>query len=167
MPWGALSASDIDYRAPLSGMASLLVHLSGEKPGPAVAIPPDIKTEVQIALGGRADATVMAQFANPIAISCPACGGVLSEVKRRPPLRFRCQVGHSYTAEALATEKEGSADEALRVALRIMEERAVLTDKMADDARRSGRANAADSYTQRVAESRAYADILRQAIEKS
>lgn len=68
MPWGALSASDIDYRAPLSGMASLLVHLSGEKLGPEVDIPPGIKTEVQIALGGRADATVMAQFADPIAL---------------------------------------------------------------------------------------------------
>jgi len=53
------------------------------------------------------------------------------------------------------------------VALRIMEERAVLTDKMADDARRSGRSSAADSYQQRAAESRAYADVLREAIEKS
>ena len=63
--------------------------------------------------------------------------------------------------------EEGSVDEALRVALRIMEERAVLTDKMADDARRSGRSGAADSYQQRAAESRAYADVLREAIEKS
>jgi two-component system chemotaxis response regulator CheB len=64
----------------------------------------------------------------------------------------------------LVTEKEDTVDEAIRVALRIMEERAVLTQKMADDARRSGRGAAAASYAQRVRESRAYADILRQAI---
>lgn len=166
MPWGALSATDIDYRAPLSGMASLLVQLAGEKAGPAVDIPADIKTEVEIALGRRADSEVLAGFANPVPLSCPACGGVLSQVKR-PPLRFRCQVGHSYTAEALATEKESTVDEAIRVALRIMEERVVLTEKMADEARQSGRAAAADSYEQRIAESRAYADILRRAIEDS
>jgi two-component system chemotaxis response regulator CheB len=167
MPWGALSATDIDYRAPLSDLASLLVQLASEEAGPTPDVPADIKTEVQIALGRQADSYVTAQFADPVAISCPACGGVLSQVKRWPPLRFRCQVGHSYTAEALATEKEDTVDEAMRVALRIMEERAVLTEKMAEDARRSGRAAAADSYNQRVNESRSYAEILRQAIEKS
>lgn len=165
MPRGALNASDVDYRAPISEMASLLVKLANEEAGPSVVAPADIKTEVEIALGRRADSEVTAQFADPVPLSCPACGGVLSQVKRSP-LRFRCQVGHGYTAEALAIEKEGTVDEAVRVALRIMEERAVLTEKMAYDARRSGRDAAANSYDQRISESRAYADILRQAIEK-
>nr|CCD32175.1 CheB methylesterase [Methylocystis sp. SC2] len=54
----------------------------------------------------------------------------MSEIDRRPSLRFRCQVGHSYTADSLAAHKEGSVDEALRVALRIMEERIVLVEKI-------------------------------------
>lgn len=166
MPWGALKASDVDYRAPLSEMAGLLVKLAGEEAGPTPKIPDDIKTEVEIALGRRADSEVLARFADPVPLSCPACGGVLSQVKR-PPLRFRCQVGHSYTAEALATEKEGTVDEAVRVALRIMEERAVLTEKLAEDARRSGRQAAANSYDERVDESRAYAEVLRRAIEEA
>jgi two-component system chemotaxis response regulator CheB len=165
MPWGALRATDIDYRAPVSEMAALLVELAGQEPGPAVDIPADIRTEVDIALGRTSNSEVVARFADPVPISCPGCGGVLSQVKR-PPLRFRCQVGHSYTAEALANEKEGTVDEALRVALRIMEERAVLTEKMADDARSSGRPAAAGSYEERVDESRSYADILRRAIDE-
>jgi two-component system chemotaxis response regulator CheB len=163
MPRGALSATDVDYRAPLADMAPLLVKLAGEGAGPPVEIPDEIRTEVDIALGRRVDSETLAKFADPIPISCPACGGVLSQV-RRGPLRFRCQVGHAYTAEALATEKEGTVDEAVRVALRIMEERAVLTEKMAEDARQSGREAAAASYDQRVEESRAYAEILRRAI---
>ena len=167
MPWGALRATDVDYRAPLSDMAALLSKLTGEAAGPPVEIPQDIRTEVEIALGRRSDSEVLAKFSHPVALSCPACGGVMSQIERRPPLRFRCQVGHSYTAEALAAEKEGTVDEAVRVALRIMEERAVLTGKMADDARRSGRDAAANSYEQRVMESRAYADTLRRAIVES
>jgi two-component system, chemotaxis family, protein-glutamate methylesterase/glutaminase len=164
MPWGALRATDVDYRAPLSTMADLLVKLTGEPVAPAVEIPADIKTEVDIALGRRSDSEVLADFSRPVALSCPACGGVMSQIERQPPLRFRCQVGHAYTAEALATEKEGTVDEAVRVALRIMEERAVLTNKMADDARRSGRVAAAQSYEARCEESRGYAETLRRAV---
>jgi two-component system, chemotaxis family, protein-glutamate methylesterase/glutaminase len=167
MPLGALQGSDVDYRASLADMGALLVKLAGEEAGPATEIPEDIKTEVEIALGRRADSEVTSKFADPVPLSCPACGGVLSQVKRWPPLRFRCQVGHSYTAEALSTAKESTVDEAIRVALRIMEERAVLTQKMADDARRSGRGAAAASYEQRVDESRAYVKTLRRAISKS
>ncbi|OHV80450.1 chemotaxis protein CheB [Rhizobium sp. LCM 4573] len=164
MPLGALQASDIDYRAPLSDMAELLVKLSSEEAGPTVEIPEDIRSEVAIALGRQADTEIMAQFSDPVALSCPACGGVLSQVRRGSPLRFRCQVGHAYTAEALASEQEGAVDEAVRVALRIIEERIVLTEKMADEARMSGRGAAAASYEKRLNESRAYADILRKAI---
>jgi two-component system chemotaxis response regulator CheB len=167
MPRGALRSSDVDYRAPLADMAALLVKLAGEEAGPAVGIPEDIRSEVEIALGRRSDTEVIAKFADPVALSCPACGGVMSQIKRGPPLRFRCQVGHAYTAEALAVEKESSVDEAIRVSLRIMEERAVLTEKMADEARRTGRIAAAESYQQRVSESRAYADTLRRAFEYS
>jgi two-component system chemotaxis response regulator CheB len=51
MPQGALRGSDVDYRAPLSDMAALLIKLIGEDAGPAVDIPGDIKSEVEIALG--------------------------------------------------------------------------------------------------------------------
>jgi two-component system chemotaxis response regulator CheB len=164
MPLGALQASDVDYRAPICEMPALIVELAAEEAGPSVEIPADIKLEVEIALGRRIDSDILAKFAKPVPLSCPACGGVLSEVDRWPPLRFRCQVGHSYTADSLATQTEGSVDEALRVALRIMEERAVLVAKMAREARRTGREAAAASYEKRLNESQNYAEILRSAV---
>ena len=54
-------------------------------------------------------------------------------------MRFRCQVGHAFGADILAKEQEGQVDEALRVALRIIEERAELVQRMAADGRRNGR----------------------------
>ena len=167
MPLGALRATDVDYRAPLSDMAPLLIELAGQEAGPAAPIPEDIKAEVGIALGRRSDPETLAKFSDPVAMTCPACGGVLSEVHRGPPLRFRCQVGHAYTADALAYERETATDEAVRVALRIMEEQALLGAKMADEARRSGRPAAASSYEKRVNENRAYVEILRRAINNS
>lgn len=69
---------------------------------------------------------------------------------RRSPLRFRCQVGHGYTAEALAHEQEGSVDEAMRMAVRVIGERAVLMEKLAGDAHQAGRTAAATTFEARA-----------------
>ena len=79
-------------------------------------------------------------------------------------MRFRCQVGHAYTADALAKEKESQVDEALRVALRIIEERAELVARMAADGRRNGRPSVAEMYELRAAEYREYADMIRRVV---
>ena len=164
MPSEALQSSDVDYRAPLADMAALLVQLSREDAGPTVKIPADIPSEVEIALGRAVISGLPEGLSDFTPLSCPACGGVLSQMRQGPPLRFRCQVGHGYTAEALVTAKEGSVDEAMRVALRILNERVVLTAKMAEEARYSGRHAAAASYEQRLEESEAHAEMLRRAI---
>ncbi|AUX74784.1 chemotaxis protein CheB [Sinorhizobium fredii] len=164
MPLGALKASDVDYRASLADLPQLLVQLTSEAAGPPVAIPDDLRLEVDIALGRQIDPEAIATIADAVPLSCPACGGVLSQMKSWPPLRFRCQVGHAYTSDTLAAESEGSVDEAMRVALRIIEERVTLCEKMADDARRSGRDAAAAANTRRADEGREHAETLRRAI---
>ncbi|MFC0805306.1 chemotaxis protein CheB [Ensifer sp. P24N7] len=164
MPLGALAATDVDYRAPLADLPHLLVQLTREDAGSAVSIPRDVGFEVEIALGRPVDAASIASIAVAAPLSCPACGGVLSQIKSWPPLRFRCQVGHAYTSDTLAAESEGSVDEAMRVALRIIEERVTLSEKMADDARRSGREAAAAANSRRAEESRGHAETLRRAM---
>jgi len=164
MPIGALRASKVDYRASLAEMPQLFRKLTTEEAGPPVAVPEDIGLEVEIALGLRIGPEVVATIADPVPISCPACGGVLSQIRNGPPLRFRCQVGHAYTSEALSADKEGAVDEAMRVALRIIEERVTLSEKMADDARRSGLGAAAAANGRRAAEGRQHVETLRRAI---
>ena len=164
MPLSALRALDVDYRAPVSDMGALLATLSREPAGPAVAVPPSLELEVEIALGRASDTPTIMTFADPVALSCPSCGGVLSEMRAKPPLRFRCQVGHAFTAEVLDQQKEGSTDEALRVALRIIEERATLADKMAADGRANGRQKSAAMLEARSKEFRHYADVIRKGL---
>jgi two-component system chemotaxis response regulator CheB len=167
MPLGALVASDIDYRAPLDDLPDLLCKLIEQEAEPlSSAVPQDVRTEVEIALGKKTDAQITATFADLAPLTCPDCGGALSQIRKWPPLRFRCQVGHSYTAEMLALKTEGALDDAIRLALRIVMERAVLTEKMADDARRMGRVSAAASYERTAGRCREYADVLQKATEK-
>jgi two-component system chemotaxis response regulator CheB len=164
MPLAALRAVDVDYRVSARELGALLMRLVEENAEPLIPPPPDIQLEVDIALGRPVGTEATATIATPVPLTCPQCSGVLSQITRGPPLRFRCQVGHAFTAEALEAEQEGTVDEAMRVAMRIIEERAVLMEKMGQDVRRSGRSAAAPDYERRAHEYRAYAGTLRKAL---
>jgi two-component system, chemotaxis family, protein-glutamate methylesterase/glutaminase len=167
MPLRALAATTVDLCAPSAKIGDILTDLSREQPGTKLPVPPEIRLEVEIAAGERIGSDTLAKIADPAALTCPACGGVLSMLKAEHPLRFRCQVGHAYTADALAKEQESQVDEALRVALRIIEERAELVHRMAEDARHSARPAVAETYDKRAAEYREYASMIRRVVLNS
>lgn len=167
MPLHALEATTVDLCVPGLRIGDVLSDLAREAPAAALPIPPDIRLEIEIAAGERIDSERLIDVAKPAALTCPSCGGVLSEIQGTRPLRFRCQVGHAFTANTLAKEQECRVDEALRVALRIIEERAELVHRMAADARQSGRGAVAEMYRQRAAEYREHADMIRLAVLQS
>lgn len=164
MPLSALRATSVDVTVPAAAMGDVLIDLVREPAGWPVPAPADIQLEVDIAAGERVDSEIMRRFGDPSAITCPSCGGVMTRVRGSRPLRFRCQVGHSMTADVMAKQQENSIDEALRVALRIIEERAELVAKMAEDGMASGWSALAQTYSERAMEYRRYADTLRQAV---
>jgi two-component system, chemotaxis family, protein-glutamate methylesterase/glutaminase len=164
MPLRALEATTVDLCVPGAKIGDVLSDLAREEPGTRLPVPPEIRLEVEIAAGERVGSDSMAEIAKPAPLTCPSCGGVLSELKMERPLRFRCQVGHAFTADALAKEQEDKVDEALRVALRIIEERAELVHRMAEDGRQSGRVAVAQMYDGRAAEYREYADMIRRVV---
>lgn len=164
MPRNALRAVPVDNVVPSAQLSDVLCALLREPAGAPVQVPTDIELEVEIATGERIDSDSLRPIAGPAPLTCPSCGGVMSKIRTGKVLRFRCQVGHAMTAEVLAREQEDAVDEALRVALRVIEERAELVTRMADDNRASERADAAQLYEHRAAEYRNYAEVLRRAI---
>jgi two-component system chemotaxis response regulator CheB len=167
MPLHAMEVTTVDLCMAGAKIGDVLSDLAREQAGAVLPVPPELRLEVEIAAGERIGSDRLVEIAEPAALTCPACGGVLSQLKAKHPLRFRCQVGHAYTADALAKEQEGRVDEALRVALRIIEERAELVHRMAEDGRQYGRAAVARMYDARAAEYREYADLIRRVMLKS
>ena len=166
MPLEALRSTDVDYRAAASEIGDLITSLLADPPSAATQCPDSVRLEVDIALGRPIGAAEIAKIGGPSTLSCPDCSGVFTEIRQAPPLRFRCQVGHAYTGEALDERQQAGLDDAMRVALRIVEERAVLADKMARQAHRTGMRLSAADYDKRAAEARRHADVLREAIRK-
>lgn len=164
MPRSAMNAVMVDLAIPSARMGDVLSDLVREPAGPGVPIPPEIRLEVDIAAGERIDSSILRRIADPAPITCPNCSGVLSTIRNSKPLRFRCQVGHALTADLVAKSQENAVDEALRVALRVIEERAELVSRMAEDGRNSGRWAVSEMYEERATEYRQYAETIRKAV---
>lgn len=162
MPLAALQATEVDYVASAGDLASTLIDLARAPAGPSGPITEALRLEVDIAAGARLGSEHLHALADASTLSCPECQGVLSEIRGSRPLRFRCQIGHGYTADFLASRVE-DVDEAIRVAMRIMEERVTLVTRMASDARKMGRGAVADLYEARAQEYQHYASTLRDA----
>ena len=167
MPEAALAATDVDHVAPAAELGGLVTRLVGtEADDAAVRCPPELDLDIRIARGRRLGSERLRSFAEPVPISCPDCGGVLSEVKGEGPLRFRCQIGHGFTAEALIEAHKDNVEEALEVAMRVMEERFELVARLARNAHAQGRAAVAGLYEEREKEYGTYATILRRALTR-
>jgi two-component system chemotaxis response regulator CheB len=93
---------------------------------------------------------------------CPDCHGALVEIDAG---RYRCQVGHAWTADALL-EAQGSAwQRALWSALRALDEKAQLSRRMIDYARERGAGpGVVDRYQRSADESSAAAKVLRRSL---
>jgi two-component system chemotaxis response regulator CheB len=162
MPLAALetvAADEVASAADLAGVIDRIARLDAPE---QLEPPPSLLLEVEIAGGARLGAEQLRQIADPAALVCPDCNGVLSEVRGEQPLRYRCQIGHASTAEVLARRTRG-VEEAMRIALRVMEERVTLVKRMAEDARATGRGAVAELYEERCREYGRYAGVLRQA----
>jgi two-component system chemotaxis response regulator CheB len=162
MPLAALEAVDPDGVVAAQDLGRFIAEMVGEDAGHDGECPTGLPLEVDIAAGGRLGAQRLKEIADPSALTCPDCDGVMSEVRGERPLRYRCQIGHANTAEVMEARAE-QVDEALRVALRVMEERVTLVTRMAEDARRTGRNAVAELYESRAEEYTRYANVLREA----
>jgi two-component system, chemotaxis family, protein-glutamate methylesterase/glutaminase len=156
MPRSALETTTVDLCLASARIGDVLCNLAREQPGRALPIPPEIGVDVELAAGERRHSESLWAAADPAPLTCPSCGGVLSSRK------LRDQAGHPDDTDASAMETEDRVDEALRIALRIIEERADLVRRMARDSRRSRRPAVAQAYEVRAAEYTKYAHTIRE-----
>jgi two-component system, chemotaxis family, protein-glutamate methylesterase/glutaminase len=97
----------------------------------------------------------------PSVYGCPECGGVLWEVADDGPLRFRCRVGHAYTADSVINGQAESVETALGTALRALQERAQLTDRLAARVGSAGAERSRKRFEAIAEEARGQAETIR------
>lgn len=132
MPLSALRHVAVDACLPLAGIAKELVRRAAEPPGPTPEIPMDVRLEAAIAAQEHATMQTEEKLGTPSPFTCPECQGPLWEIADDAMLRFRCHVGHAFTADAMLDAQAGEAEAILWRLLRARQQRAALARRMAE-----------------------------------
>jgi two-component system chemotaxis response regulator CheB len=164
MPRSALLATRADHVLPVREIASLLAALARER------------TTGEYRLGDHVHAMEPDRAALPVAVhesdrpgrlaplSCPECHGSLWEHDVDGVLRFRCRIGHIYSAESMLAMQTDAVDRALWAALRALEERAALTRKLSERARDRDQRAVAVAFDHRATTAEQQAALVRQVL---
>jgi two-component system, chemotaxis family, protein-glutamate methylesterase/glutaminase len=167
MPRHAMEYVDVDHCVPLEKMAPLLDRLCREPAEPTVergaygGVTDDMEFEAKIA---GLDPGAVEGGEHPgelVDFTCPECAGPLYEINEGDLVRFRCRVGHAYTAEDALNGKLEALEAALYAALNTLEESAEMADRLAARALQHGNGYAASRFEGRAQYARQQAGTIR------
>ena len=167
MPRSALEYVQVDHCVPLAEMGALLGRLvtaplpRTKPPAPSRRMEQEVKAVMTSEPGVHSDPKEYGHLSH---FSCPDCGGVLFEMDEQGLLRYRCRVGHAYTAGALSVQQQTALDGALWAALRALEESASLVRRMARRARERNHQQSALRYDERAKATEEQAELVRQLV---
>jgi two-component system chemotaxis response regulator CheB len=100
----------------------------------------------------------------PSGFACPDCGGVLWEIDDGQLPRFRCRVGHAYSGEGAVEAQGESVETALWTALRALQERAQLSERLASRVGGAGAKQSQARFEEFAREAREQADVIRRVL---
>jgi two-component system chemotaxis response regulator CheB len=159
MPRSAIEYAKVDHVLPVAKIADLMSRLALQEAPPeatAYEIKMENKIDNEVRQANLEEEPPKEGIGQPSEFACPDCGGVLLETNEKGLLRFRCRVGHAYTAEALKFSMSQSSEDALWAAMRALEEKSALWRRLAPQssdilaARYSAEAELYDKHAQEI-----------------
>ena len=161
MPRSALQHVEVDHRTTLRSLPTLLTALVGRKPRAArkdgVSGPHTTRSK---------EMTADYKLDDPVAVTCPDCGGALRRTELGTLTQFRCHIGHVYTAEVMVAAQFAALEWSIEAAMRSLSERGDLCRQMADKARGAGETDVAENWTLAMHEAKERTGMMRELLEK-
>lgn len=167
MPTTALTRSQPDHVVGLAGMPALFEKLVRQPAGQPTPVPGGVDYEVNVAKGGPPSMSEMDRIGRRSVLACPDCQGVMWEIEDGDLVRYRCHVGHAYTAELMSLALDENLKRAFGSALRALDERIALARRLERQASSSGRVRLAESWASKARESEQEAAIIRDSIRRT
>lgn len=154
MPTAALAHVVVDAVVPSGRVADTIVAMvNGKDPTAAAQSNDPLVAQVGNPGPGVADATI-----------CPECGGVLSERLEAGVPIWECRVGHRFSPESLVDGQAQDVEAALWAAIRALEDRSRLLERMAKQFEAAGHERTVRSFRGRASSAREQAQVVRHAL---
>ncbi|HVZ73365.1 MAG TPA: chemotaxis protein CheB [Polyangia bacterium] len=166
MPTSARDNVAVDHVVSLRDMPDLIARLTREElaapDGPPGRGEEEIDLDPQTARSGPGAAEAeLDALGEPSSLTCPECHGALWELTREQPLRFRCRVGHAFTASILEEQHVAEREAALWAAVRNLHENARLCERMAERFRKRNNERNAQHFADKALLAQRQAAVLR------
>ena len=146
----ALRYVKVDHCLPLAKIPEMLVQLSNQ---PAVEEKPTVTEEIEVESKIAEQGMNTQEFLENVeaigtrtTYTCPECNGSIWQIGKEEPLRFRCHIGHSFTANVFLSEQTQNIENALWSAVRAMEEKVTFSRQMSERMRNYNLQTAATKY---------------------
>ncbi len=153
MPLSACTYAEIDGCLPVPDLAAKVVELAHTPVTiPEGAFPVSDELEFEAKIAGL-DPSVLSSdqhVGELTSMSCPECKGPLWEIQDGDLLRFRCRVGHAYTAETIVEGQAETVEDSLWMALNTLEESKELYARLAASAQQRHQEPAAHEFAMRA-----------------
>jgi two-component system chemotaxis response regulator CheB len=160
MPLSVLENIDVDYCLTLEKIIPALPSIFQKELHPS-EVPEEIAAEAAIIEKMSTGSLAVSPIGNPTVYACPDCGGMLWEIKNGNLTRYRCHIGHAYSEEDLLLQQTNSMHTTLWIALRIMEERKTLLEKIARQNSLKGYRKTAKEYELKAGELKQHINIMK------
>lgn len=154
MPSSALAHVKVDAVLPSPQIAGALVAMVNQDPPPSG----------NSGLDASAGTERLEDPAAGVSTICPDCGGVLSERTVGAMTQWECRVGHRYSPESLADAQAHEVESALWAAIRALEDREALLERMAAQAEARGQRRSARAFGDRARAAAEHAKAVRRAL---
>lgn len=165
MPRNALQTAHPDYSLPLEKLRKMLPRLIQEPVNEKVIErfkDKGMKPENKKIKSGR---KINRDIGPPSMFVCPECNGPLWEMKNGKAALYRCMVGHSFGPENLLAAQTEEVERALWTALRALEERVALQQKLAQRAESQNHRLSGRLFWTRARENNKHVAVLRKILE--
>jgi two-component system, chemotaxis family, protein-glutamate methylesterase/glutaminase len=165
MPRCAAATTQHAAIRPAGKIAELVTRLTREKVEvPAGEQATDLEAEVRGLLAG--DPEITPAPPDYSGFTCPECGGPLYHARERGADSYDCLVGHRWSPESLLEEQTSTVERAMWLAIRSLDERRRLTERLAESARNQGHPISAARFRASSEEASLAADVIRSATSK-
>jgi two-component system chemotaxis response regulator CheB len=108
-----------------------------------------------------------AQAEDPTVTVCPECGGVLTEHAEAGAVQWRCRVGHRYSPGSLVDVQANGVEAALWAAVRALEDRARLLQRMASQLETRDQPRSARHFRRLAREAENQGQLVRSALAQA
>ena len=131
MPLAVLESIEVDNVLPLKKIGEAILERINTAEIPHVQPPEHIVAESRLSEKAATAIEHVSSLGEQTAFTCPDCGGRLWRLQNGKLKHYRCHIGHVYSEQDLVLRQNETIEQTLWVAVRMMEERKLLLEKMA------------------------------------